>query len=295
MKKFSRLYLFLIILLTVLFLLPSCNNHKATPNSTNIVSSKDKDNDTYFTDSITTNFLTDTLNYTSVKIDNELSMIFDSLSHDSNGGSVEKFMPLFEKQLKKHLKSKLSFNHLLSSLSKRIKIIRLNGINFYSFDDLMGGSMRFYKTYAQYMNSNRVIQVQELGDEGFVSEAYPFTNEGNSYILIISYSQGSTICFAANLRVYSVKDKLTMTGVFFPHDNFEVHNKYLKKGESMNGVLTANNVFRIYKNGQSAEWDMNHLQFDIKTNKVSYKAFAFGKNDSICETGKRISWRLIKR
>ena len=63
----------------------------------------------------------------------------------------------------------------------------------------------------------------------------------------------------------------------------------------MNGVLTAGNVFRIYKNGQSAEWDMDHLHFDSKTNTISYKEFAFGKNDSICDTGKRIEWRLKRR
>jgi len=296
MKEYSRIYLFLNILITVSFLLPSCNNHNAAPKSITIKSSSKKvDNDSYISDSITTNFLKDTLNYTTEKIDRELSHIYDSLSVDCYGGSAEKFLPLFEKQLKRHLKSKLTYNHTLSRLSKRIKIIRTNGINFYSFDDMMGGTMRYDKTYIQYMTPNRVIHVQELEDEGFVSEAYPFNLDGSSYILVISYSQGSTICLSTNLRVYSIKDQVKTTGIFFPHDNFEIHNQYLKKGESMNGVLTAGNVFRIYKNGQSAEWDMDHLHFDSKTNTISYKEFAFGKNDSICDTGKRIEWRLKRR
>jgi len=228
------------------------------------------------------------------KIDKELSITYDSLSKDYNGSSAEKFLPMFEKQLQKDLKSKLTYHHKLDSLSKRISIIRTNGINFYSFDDMTGGSMRYQETYIQYKVPDGNIQVKKVDDEGLVTNAYPIKVNRVNYLLVISRSESSNSSGSANLRVFLLKgNKLIQTGDLFPRDNFEVKNAYLKKDNSLNGIMT-DKVFRIYKYGEVVTYDMERLRFNTKTNIVSYDAFAFGKN-GIYKTGKRIAWEFKKK
>jgi len=238
--------------------------------------------------------LTDTLHYNLAKIDNELSAIYDSLSVSPYGSSAEKYLPLFKTRLIKHLKNKLTFEQPLDSLNKRINIRRLNGINIYSFDDMTGGSMRYDVTYVQYMGAANAVQVEELPDEGLITDAWPFIFRGKNYFLLLSRSICGNSCGTVNLRIFKKgKDHLIQTGNLFPTESFEIKNKYWKQGESLNGVL-AKAVFRIHKYGEVVTYDMENLRFDVNSNIVSYDAFAFGDN-GIYKTGKRIAWALKPR
>ena len=131
-------------------------------------------------------FLTDALQYNLAKIDNELSAIYDALAVGSYP-NTEKYLPLFKTRLIKHLKNKLTFDQPLDSLSKRIKINSLSGINIYSFDDMTGGSMLYEVSYLQYKDFDNAVKVEELSDEGLITDAWPFIFRGENYFLLLSH------------------------------------------------------------------------------------------------------------
>ncbi|MEG0994022.1 MAG: hypothetical protein RR303_03195 [Bacteroidales bacterium] len=164
--------------------------------------------------------------FDTLRIDNQLAEIYSYTSYTYDSSALCAIMRAFRTQLNRFMKRKESFDFSFPNLSERISMLESSDHRFrlISFDDALGGTMRFYQTYLQYPDETGTINFVPFDlpyEEGapvgansyywYLGELY----EDAPYYVLISRGQGST-----QLSWYIVNVVSFENGEFTYHDDF---------------------------------------------------------------------------
>lgn len=215
---------------------------------------------------------------------------------------------LFRFQLKKILSAPLTFDYPFEELGAKTNLKKMafaqNGICFYSYDE-HGGTRRFYRTFMQYYNSDKLV-VKELSiDNELLYDVYRIQPKEQTYFVLFSYGKYSSRLWSENIRVATINNgDVKFHTQYFPEKfqnnkiKQEAHEEDFvgnNEGYSLpiNGYIRGN-CFTLQSRGSLSARTIN-LTFDEQTLSVSYDELSKGLDHLdrfVDPTGKRITWNF---
>lgn len=280
-----------IIILIILSLL-SCNtNNSKKEDNTEVTTSIEKVSELKNTIEESKDIVEVALYDESAPLEIRLCQLYDIAEANDSGEKL----PAFTELLTQNLNNKSLYNDSLVFLSEKIRIIKLDNLKFYSYDDMTGGSMRYIKSYMQYLGEDGDVYYIELEDRGTINFAYEFRDNAKKMILLISHLKCGNSCCTAYLRVFErTANTYLQTAELFPQKGSELYERYFDKEEGLNGYMDQG-MLGIHKYTAGViTYNFENIEFDTKTNLLSYDEYHTNDEGEAVPTGKRIEFKLTR-